>query len=96
MAIAWNVQIDVIDLSEKRVCVIATRVDDALPDDPWTYSLEGSVDTSVYTLAQIRTALVDQIWANWQAHVAKEVQITDLLSGWESALESDLQDKETA
>lgn len=95
MTVTWDVEIEVRSLADKLLRVVATRTDDVpIPAHVWSYSVEGKVDTSEHTLAEIRLALVNQIWANWLEYSTNEREVNALLSGWESDLETDLQAKE--
>jgi hypothetical protein len=84
----WTVEIEVADLDAKLVNVTATRTDGV---DIRTYALKGvSADTHDKTLSEIRAIVSAELWAAYQAELAKEAKVATLLAGWETALASDL------
>ena len=87
MAVAWNAEVTLISAATKSVRVTWTRTDDALPDEPFSYSPEGSYDTTLgETLAQIRDRLAAQAFAAWEAEEAHRATVTALKAQWEAAL----------
>lgn len=90
MAVTWNVEIEVVDLSEKRMSVAATRTDDApeASTPEWSHVVYGQVNTD--DLPGSRQRMISRIWGAWQEYLDRESQVAGLLSGWETALEGDL------
>lgn len=90
MAVTWDVEIDVLNLGEKRLRVTGTRTDDA-PEaltPVWSLVAYGQVDTE--DLPGSRAKVIGRLWGAWQEYLDRESQIEALLAGWEAALESDL------
>ena len=94
MAATWEVVIDVLDLPTKRIRVTGTRTDAADPLVPFTHTTEGSVDTSVHTLAEIRDGLRDQLIAAYQAWAAKQAAVDAIVATYEAGLAAALQAEE--
>ena len=83
MAVTWTVDIDVLDRAEKRIRVMATRVDD-VAEDTWSRSVEGQVDLG--DLAGSRDRIVSTVWNAWQQHQAEVASDAALIAGWEAGL----------
>ena len=94
MAATWTAEIDVLDLATKRIRVTATRTDDADPDNPFVHVTEGSTDTTVHTLIQIRDMLVAQCVAAYEAHAAKQTAVAAVVATYEAALTAALNAEE--
>ena len=91
MAITWDVQIDVIDIPSSMVSVIATRTDDGVaPPDVKTYSVLNAI---IDTTAQ-KTALLNFIWDQHQAALAKQAQVNAIVSELEAAAKANLEARE--
>ncbi|MHC4984175.1 MAG: hypothetical protein ACYTF6_13535 [Planctomycetota bacterium] len=89
----WDVEIAVVDLQSKQVNITATRTD---VDDVRVYTLRRvNVDTHDRPLAEIRAEIGAKLWGMYQAELAADGQVATLLSGWEIALESDLNGMES-
>ena len=93
MAATWTVKIDVTDVARKLVTVTGTRTDGI---GVRIYSLAGvSVDTHDAVLATIKTKVVDALYGQYTADVAKAAAITALVAGWETAVKAALDAKES-
>ena len=93
MAATWTFQIEVTDLNSKLVSIAGTRTDG---EDVRTYVLSGvSVDTHDTPLGTIKTTVVDKLYGMYLAAIDKELKIAVLLSGWEAALATALNAKES-
>lgn len=85
----WNVVITVTDLPQKRVRVDATRTDG---ENVWKHSVQSIIDTK--DLPGTRDRINGTIWAAWQKHLAKMTQIAALITGYETALAANLNERE--
>jgi len=94
MAATWSVSIDPLNIAEKLVRVTMVRTDDADPGNPFVYTTEGQVDTASVPLATIRTRLVVQAVAAYQAYAARVTAGAGMVAGWEDALETALDAEE--
>jgi len=93
MAATWTVKIDVADRSAKLVNVTGTRTDGA---DVRVYALNGvSVDTHDTPLATIKTQVVNALYAAYAKQVANTATDAALIAGWEAALATALNAKES-
>lgn len=82
---SWTVTIEATNLAQKRVRVTGVRTDGL---DVRTYTVEGQVD--IADLPTSRQKIVDRLYGAYQEDAARDSQIATLLTGWEAALESDL------
>ena len=94
MAATWTVHIDVLGLATQRIRVTATRTDDADPDNPFVHTTEGSTDTTVHTLPEIRDMLVAQCVAEYQAQAARQAHVDAVVTTYEAALAAALNAEE--
>jgi hypothetical protein len=86
----WAVEIEVLNLADKRLRVTATRTDGA---DIRTYTAEATVDTG--DLPGSRDRVVNALWDAHATVVATETAQNALLVGWEAAVATALNVKET-
>ena len=95
--VTWDLEIGIVDLARKEASVRATRTDDSVdPPETRLFTIDSIiVDTNLKPLAEIKDDIVNNIWGHYQADIMAEQQIVALLSGWETALENDLNTLET-
>ncbi len=96
MAITWNVDLTIVQLSENVVSIKAVRTDDTPdPPDEWRYEVKNvNITTNGQTLGQIRDKVVDTIWDVYQRHLVRDAVIHEKKSAYEAAIASALQAKE--
>jgi hypothetical protein len=97
MAITWAVEIEVTKLisSQEAECnITGTRTDDADPDNPKVYKVQGLYDTVNNTPAQLLATYGDLLWAEYQADATEQAEIDALVSTAETALATNLQNRE--
>jgi hypothetical protein len=89
----WTVKIEVTNAESKLVSVTGTRTDGA---NVRVYRLDGvSVDTHDVPLATIKTVVVNNLYAQYVADVAGVAAKAAMIAGWESAVATALNAKET-
>jgi len=92
MAITWDADLSVIQLSGSIVSITATRTDD---DSVWNYTLPNiDVSTNGQTLIEVRDRVVATIWGAWLNHVARSTAIKNKKDSYENAIATALQAKE--
>lgn len=80
MAITWELKITPISIPEKTGSILATRTDDADPENPRTYTVP---KTPFKTTAQ-KTAAWNEIRNKHLAVIAKETAISNFVSTLET------------
>ena len=92
MAATWITKITITNLGSKLANITATRTDN---EDIRTYTLPGvCVDTTNVPLATIKTKVVNALYGIYTDEITKENTITDMINGWETAINTDLNAKE--
>jgi hypothetical protein len=96
MAVNWTYKIDVTNIPDKIANIMATRTvttttgtspNEVITVTSKTYNVPlVSFIQSGKTIAQIRTEIINNIWAQYQAEKAKEDAINTLVSNQESLL----------
>ena len=96
MAIAWEADLSVVQLSGSVVSIIVTRTDDDLVNPSvWSYTLENiDASTNGQTLIEVRDKVVNTIWGAWLDHVARSTSIKNKKDTYENAIVTALQAKE--
>ena len=88
----WTVEIEVANLQAKQANVTATRTDGV---DVREFELARvSVDTHDKPIEQIRAEVGAALWDKYQEDIVERAKIDALLTGWEAALATDLNDME--
>ena len=97
MAITWEVDLSVIQLSGSIVSIRVTRIDNNIENPSvWSYTLENiDASTNGQTLIEVRDKVVNTIWGAWLDHVARSTAIKNKKDSYESAIVTALQAKET-
>ena len=88
MAGTWEVTITPINISTKEVSVSATRTDG---EDVRTYI----VPLAPINTAGEKLAVMDEIWAKFQADIAKDTQISNVIGTLEADAKANLEARET-
>ena len=91
MAVAWDINITVTNLAERRLRIQATRADNADPNNPRTFSVDGIYDTVNKTPQQLLTEYTDLLWGKYQAEVTIETNHAALIGQAETALRNALE-----
>jgi len=96
MAITWEADLSVIQLSGSIVSIRVTRIDDDIANPSvWNYTLENiNASTNGQTLIEVRDKVVNTIWGAWLDHVARSTAIQNKKDSYESAIVTALQAKE--
>ena len=90
MAVTWDVQITVLDVATKAVSVAATRTDDSKPTEAKTYNvLYALIPTTAAKLA-----VLDNIWAQYQADKTRQAQIGAFIGALETDAKANLEARE--
>lgn len=89
MAITWDVSITNVNVAEKRADVSATRTDDVTSDtETYKYS------AVILETGPQRTAVLNQVWADHEAAVAKQTAIDAFVSSLETDAKTNLEARE--
>ena len=95
MAAIWTVSIEVTNVALKQCNVTMVRTDDADPENPFSYTTAGHVDTSGgLSLVDIRDGFRDQAVAEYQVWAAKQDAVAAIVATYETALADALQAEE--
>ena len=96
MAIKWEADLTIIQLSNSVVSVRVTRTDDDLQNpNEWSYLLENiNASTDGQTLIEVRDKVVNTIWGAWQASETRREAIQAKKDSYENAIAIQLQAKE--
>ena len=90
MAITWELKITPIDISTKEASIVATRTDDIDPENPMVYNVARAI---LGTTSQ-KNAVLDEIWAKHQSHLAEETIVSNFVSALETSGKSNLEGRE--
>lgn len=88
--ITWDLRITPIDIGKKEASIIATRLDDADPDNPKVYEVSRAL---FKTVAQ-KTAVWNEIWAKHQAAIVADTVVNNFVGALESTGKSNLEARE--
>ena len=96
MAITWEADLNIIQLSGSIVSIRVTRTDDDITNPSvWSYTLENiDASTNGQTLIEVRDRVVNTIWGAWLNYVARSTAIQNKKDIYESAIATALQAKE--
>ena len=96
MAITWEVDLSIVQLSESIVSITVTRTDDDITNPSvWNYTLENiDASTNGQTLIEVRDKVVNTIWGAWLDYIAKSTAIQSKKDRYESAISTALQAQE--
>ena len=96
MAITWEADLNIIQLSGSIVSIRVTRTDDDITNPSvWSYTLENiDASTNGQTLIEVRDRVVNTIWGAWLNYVARSTAIQNKKDTYESAIATALQAKE--
>lgn len=87
--VTWTPHITVVDLVENRVAFSATRVDDATGE-----SLTFSAGTGIVTTAAHKRAMEATVWAEYQAYLVKQSDVSDKVDAWDEEAKTNLEARE--
>ena len=89
----WETTITIDNLAKKHVNISAVRTDG---EDVRTYSVSGvNANQLDKPLSELKTDAVNALFTKHEAEEAIRTQFADLVSGWEAALNTALEAKET-
>ena len=91
MAITWDCNITNVNVTSKRADVRFTRTDSESSLAPWTHSY----NQAIIETTQQRTALLNQVWDEWQNEVQKQADIDNFITNLEQTAKSNLEARET-
>lgn len=96
MAITWEVDLSVVQLSGSIISIKVTRTDnDIVNPSVWSYTLPNiDASTNGQTLIEVRDKVVNTIWGAWLNHVTRSTAIQNKKDTYESAIVTALQAKE--
>jgi len=96
MAITWEADLSVVQLSGSIVSIRVTRIDDDVANPSvWNYTFENiDASTNGQTLIEVRDKVVNTIWGAWLNHVARETSIKNKKDSYESTIVNALQARE--
>jgi len=96
MAITWDADLSIIQLSGSIVSITVTRTDDDLENPSvWNYTLQNiDASTNGQTLIEVRDRVVNTIWGAWLDYVARSTAIKNKKDSYENAIVTALQAKE--
>ena len=92
MAITWDTKITVINAATKEISLTATRTDSIDPNNPKTYT----VSRAVIETGPQKIAVMDEVWAKYQADLAKESNLAGVIGSLEADANANLEAREIA
>jgi alpha-D-ribose 1-methylphosphonate 5-triphosphate synthase subunit PhnG len=87
---AWDCTVKVLDVPSKLISIRAVRTDAVVTTDVRTYTV---INAQIKTGAQ-RTAVMDNIWQQYQDELTYEAQCAAVVSTLEAAAEDNLENRE--
>lgn len=90
MAITWDTQIENVDVVNGTAAVTFTREDSETPANNWVHTYPAAIISD----SGYRSALLDQVWAEWQAELADRTAIATFLSNLEQTANTNLMARE--
>ena len=90
MAITWDITRANVDVQAKRADITFTRTDSEKPDHVWSKTYRNAI---IGTSAE-RTALLNSVWAAWQAYASEQGAIDAFLDNLEQLAKANLEARE--